>query len=197
MAIYSIMSDDMLDLLSQKQLQVDIAVDIEFDSGTSRVHLRVGDLYLNGFKYAGIGQLGNISAVTEENTVSPTQLTATLSGLDAYLIEKTLNEPCVNRNFTAYLVLLDENEMPVMWDIIFKGFISESYAVVGNKDPAISYKTSNIFEKWSVGLTDRYTDQSHTQRFPGDRFFRYTAQIADRAIYWGGKKDAPPFRFEL
>ncbi|WLY87275.1 hypothetical protein [Vibrio phage vB_VibM_83AMN] len=195
MPIYAPFSDSMITHLQKPNVNVDVAVEIEFDSGTSRVHLREGDLYLNGFLYTGIGTLGNLSTINEENNVNPTQLTATLSGLDNYLLTQTLNEPCVNRGFTAYLVVLDEDEMPSVWDIIFKGFISESYAVTG-KNPAISYKTSNIFEKWSVGLSDRYTDKSHIKKFPGDRFFRYTNQVADRAIYWGGKKDAPSFRYE-
>ncbi len=34
------------------------------------------------------------------------------------------------------------------------------------------------------------------QRKNGDRIFRYVAQMADQAIYWGSKKNAPAFIYK-
>lgn len=60
---------------------------------------------------------------------------------------------------------------------------------------ALQYTVSNIFEDWQRPFPDRYTDESHQAAQPGDRIFRYVAQMAERSIYWGSKKDAPGFTY--
>ncbi|MEQ4986178.1 hypothetical protein ABN080_01680 [Proteus sp. fly-1089] len=48
----------------------------------------------------------------------------------------------------------------------------------------------------ACSLPDRFTDESWSSRRQGDRIFRYVAQMAERAIYWGSKKDAPAFIYK-
>ncbi|MFA1286235.1 hypothetical protein ACDI96_26580, partial [Citrobacter telavivensis] len=131
----------------------------------------------------------------ETNTTSPTQVKMTLSGLDLSLFAKTLNERCVGRNAEIYLVAMDDNGVVQVADLLFKGKVSGTGATAGETN-ALQYTISNIFEDWQRPFPDRYTDESQQASYSGDRIFRYVAQMAERSIFWGNKKDAPGFTYK-
>lgn len=180
------MMNDHLDLL--------IAAELNFDSGVTRVHSGTGNFTIAGHNFIGVGTLGSVSEVKEQNSTSPTQLNLTLGGLDTALIATVLNENCVGKLGSLYIGVLDEDGVLIDYDVLFRGKIRSTTVVAGNKS-AINLTLSNIFEDWSRGKSWRYTDESQRQRNGGDRIFRYVPQMADRSLYWGSKKDAPPFRY--
>ena len=184
----------MITWLSRDRVTAVLAANVQFESGTAYVHSGTGTLVLGGYVYYGMGTLGAIDDVSETNTTSPTQLRMTLSGLDMSLFAKTLNERCVGRPAELYLVAMDDNGVVQVADLIFKGRVSGTGATSGDTN-ALQYTVSNIFEDWQRPFPDRYTDESHQAAQPGDRIFRYVAQMAERSIYWGSKKDAPGFTY--
>ncbi|HGF0771398.1 hypothetical protein AB9B48_18680 [Kluyvera ascorbata] len=192
--LYSPFSDSMVDWLSRDRVTAVIAANIQFESGTVYVHSGTGTLVLDGYVYYGMGRMGAVDDVGETNTTSPTQLKLTLSGLDMSLFATTLNERCVGRQASIYLVALDDDGVVQVADLIFKGKVSGTGATCGDNN-ALQYTISNIFEDWQRPFPDRYTDESHQAAEPGDRIFRYVAQMAERSIYWGSKKDAPGFTY--
>lgn len=192
--LYSPFSDSMVDWLSRDRVTAVIAANIQFESGTVYVHSGTGTLVLDGYVYYGMGRMGAVDDVGETNTTSPTQLKLTLSGLDMSLFATTLNERCVGRQASIYLVALDDDGVVQVADLIFKGKVSGTGATCGDNN-ALQYTISNIFEDWQRPFPDRYTDESHQAAEPSDRIFRYVAQMAERSIYWGSKKDAPGFTY--
>lgn len=193
--IFSPFSDSLLDSMEQPSVTMIIAVAIYFDSGTTRVHSGTGVLSIDGQTFVGVGNLGDVGGVTEENTTSASTMSLTLSGLDMTLVGQTLNENCVGRDVKCYIATMNERGQVTNANVLFEGFISDTAMQAGTTN-AITYTVSNIFEKWSSGIPDRYTDESQQRLHPGDRFFRYVAQMAERSIYWGSKKDAPGFSYE-
>lgn len=192
--LYSPFSDAMVDWLSRDRVTAVIAANIQFDSGTVYVHSGTGTIVLNGFVYYGMGKMGAVDDVGETNSTSPAQLKLTLSGLDLSLFATTLNERCVGRQANIYLVVMDDSGVVRAADMIFQGKVSSTGATAGETN-ALQYTVSNIFEDWQRPFPDRYTDESHQAAQPGDRIFRYVAQMAERSIYWGSKKDAPGFTY--
>ncbi|HBI10099.1 MAG TPA: hypothetical protein DDY57_08100 [Franconibacter pulveris] len=192
--VYSPFSDSMVDYLSRDRVTAVIAAQVQFESGTAYVHSGTGTLVLGGYVYYGVGALGAVDDVQESGTTSPTQLKLALSGLDLSLFAKTLNERCVGREAQIYLVAMDDSGVARVADLIFKGKISSTGATAGETN-ALQYTVSNVFEDWQRPFPDRYTDESHQAAQPGDRLFRYVAQMAERPIYWGSKKDAPGFTY--
>lgn len=172
-----------------------MACSIEFDSGTTRVHTGTGSVVLNGEVYLGLGILGQISAVKEQDTTSPTQVNLTLAGLDTSMLSTFLNENCVGKPVAVYVSCLDGNFNVIDTDLIFKGKIRDTSVLAGSNG-AINCTVSNIFEEWANGKTWRYTDESQRKLNSGDRIFRYVAQMSERSIYWGSKKDAAPFIYK-
>ncbi len=192
--LYSPFSDAMVDWLSRDRVTAVIAANIQFESGTVYVHSGTGTIVLNGFVYYGMGKMGAVDDVGETNSTSPAQLKLTLSGLDLSLFATTLNERCVGRQANIYLVVMDDSGVVRAADMIFQGKVSSTGATAGETN-ALQYTVSNIFEDWQRPFPDRYTDESHQAAQPGDRIFRYVAQMAERSIYWGSKKDAPGFTY--
>ncbi|WOZ75663.1 hypothetical protein [Kosakonia sacchari] len=192
--LYSPFSDAMVDWLSRDRVTAVIAANIQFESGTVYVHSGTGTIVLNGFVYYGMGKMGAVDDVGETNSTSPAQLKLTLSGLDLSLFATTLNERCVGRQANIYLVVMDDSGVVRAADMIFQGKVSSTGATAGETN-ALQYTVSNIFEDWQRPFPDRYTDESHQAAQPGDCIFRYVAQMAERSIYWGSKKDAPGFTY--
>ena len=185
----------MVDWLSRDRVTVAIAANIQFESGTVYVHSGTGTLVLGGYVYYGMGRMGSVDDASETSTTSPTQVKMTLSGLDMTLFATTLNERCVGRNAEIYLVAMDDNGVVQVADLLFKGRVSSTGATAGGTN-ALQYTISNIFEDWQRPFPDRYTDESQQAAYPGDHIFRYVAQMAERSIYWGSKKDAPGFTYK-
>lgn len=171
-----------------------LAAEIKFVSGITRVHTGVGVVVIEGNNYLGIGSLGQIDSVKEQNTTSATQLNLTLTGLDTSLLSTIMNENCVGKPASIFIGVMDDNLNLTSYDVVFRGKIRNTSLLAGSKG-AINVTISNIFEDWSRAKAWRYTDESQQQLNNGDRLFRYVAQMSDRSIYWGSKKDAPPFRY--
>lgn len=192
--LYSPFSDAMVQALERESVIICMACEIDFESGTTRVHSGAGELVLSGYVYLGIGSLGQAGVITEASDISPTQMNLSLSGLDTELLTKALNESCVDRTVRTWLVAIGDDGNPLAIDLIHEGFISTSAAQAGKRN-GISFTVSNVFEKWQEGRSDRFTDESQRALYQDDRFFRYVAQMSERSIYWGSKKDAPPFNY--
>lgn len=142
-----------------------------------------------------MGQFGAIETVSEENTTSPQQLILSLSGFDSSLLGDVMNERSRGRDVRLMMVALNEDGQPILAEVLFAGQISNIGVSVGNQCE-IAVTVSNRFERWSQGLPDRFTDESWQKRHGNDRIFRYVAQMAERAIYWGSKKDSPVFIYK-
>lgn len=169
-----------------------IAARLDLKSGVTRAHTGVGDLVIAGELYQGVGQFGKVEQVKEHNNTSPQQLILSLSGFDSLLIGDVMNERSRGRNVRLMLVAINQEGKPEIAEVIFAGQIS-TIGVTTVEENAVAVTVSNRFERWSMGLPDRFTDASWRKRKSDDRIFRYVAQMAERAIYWGSKKDAPAF----
>lgn len=180
--------------MNAQNVNLVVAIEIAFKSGTTRVHSGTGNLAIGGQNFIGTGMLGKVSPVKEQNSTSATQLNLTLAGLDPSMLSTFLNEDCVMRPVSCYVGVLDDNFQIIDYDVMFRGKIKDT-AVLAGETSAINVTVSNVFEEWAHGKSWRYTDESQRRKNGDDRIFRYVAQMSERSIYWGSKKDAPGFRY--
>ncbi len=191
---YHPFSNDMVKAINEGYYLV-VASRLDLKSGVVRAHTGVGNIIIAGEIYQGVGQFGAIESVGENMTTSPQQLIMKLSGFDSSLIGEVMNERIRGQNAQLMLVALNEEAKPALAEVLFAGQIS-TIGVTTGEENEIAVTVSNRFERWSYGLPDRFTDESWSKRKKGDRIFRYVAQMADRAIYWGSKKNAPAFIYK-
>ncbi|MEX9609606.1 hypothetical protein AB7Y92_05955 [Providencia manganoxydans] len=192
--MYHPLSDGMVKAINDGCYLV-IAAKLDLKSGVTYVHSGTGNLIIAGEVYQGVGQFGSIEPVKEGLTTSPTQLLLSLSGFDSKLVGEVLNERSRGRDVRLMLVAINDDGQPALADIIFAGQIANLGVTTGDEN-AIGLTVSNRFERWSLGLPDRFTDESWSKRHNGDRIFRYVAQMSERSIYWGSKKNAPSFIYK-
>nr|DAF73899.1 MAG TPA: minor tail component [Caudoviricetes sp.] len=193
--LFSPFSDELLSAMEQPNVGLVLAAEINFPSGVTRVHTGTGTVIINGQTFLGVGTLGDVGSVTEENSTSSSTMSMALSGLDMSLVGETLNEEVIGCDVVCYLAVMNDRGVVTGANVLFEGFITDTSLQAGQQN-ALSYVIANVFERWSQGLPDRYTDESQQRLHPGDRFFRYVAQMAERSIFWGSKKDAPGFTYE-
>ncbi|WFF40389.1 hypothetical protein EVC62_02115 [Salinicola endophyticus] len=190
-------SDSVVELLSRPAVMLAFAAELDFESGMVRAHTGTGPLVINGETFDGVGQFGAISAPQEAlDSGSPKSVTLTLSGLDADLIAGTQAERCRGRFGRLLLVAIDDDGSYAA-DILFSGKMdAPQFSYDGNDgENQISVTITDRMADWQREGTERWTDENHRQRHPGDRFFFAVAQLADWPIYWGAKKDAPSFSY--
>lgn len=188
-------SKEVADAMASKHVNMELAAEFFFSSGISRVHTGVGEVLIAGQVYHGLGSLGEVGSITEKNDTSPKRLSLTLSGLDNNLLGISLNEESVNRRVNVYVATFDDSFTEVSYNLLFRGKITSSSVVAGDK-PSINYTLSSVFEDWSKGKPNRFTDESHRRRHgDDDRIFIHVGEMSERSIYWGSKKDAPAFRY--
>ncbi|MFY3772145.1 hypothetical protein AHYW_001768 [Providencia manganoxydans] len=192
--LYHPFSNDMVKAVNEG-FELVVAAKLDLKSGVTRAHTGIGNLVIAGEVYSGVGSFGKIEPISEANSTSPQQLILSLSGFDSLLVAEVMNERSRGRQVSVMLVALDLEGKPALAEVIFAGQISNIGVTIGNENE-VSVTVSNRFERWSQGLPDRFTDESWQKRHVGDRIFRFVAQMAERAIYWGSKKDAPVFLYK-
>ena len=186
--------DKTLVALDQDTVPACLAVEIHYPNGAVRVHSGVGDITVNGYSYKGVGALGGVDPVKQDSKTAPGRLNLSLTGLDGTLLTEVLNTKCQGSIAKVWLVVLDKDEIFVSATLLFSGRVSSQRIKYGKK-AAITVELVDRLADWERGITDRFSDESHQARQPNDHFFRYITQMAEKPIYWGSDKNAPPFRY--
>ncbi|WP_254702172.1 hypothetical protein [Proteus mirabilis] len=190
---YHPFSDAMVNAINEGAYIV-LAARLDLKSGVTCAHTGVGQLIIAGETYLGVGSLGEISQLKENKTTSPPQLQLKLAGFDKSLVGMVMNEQSRGREVRLMMAAIGEEGKPLLAEILFVGQIT-SINVVSGEENAVCVNVSNRFERWSIGYP--IDSLMNLGRQEGkDRIFRYVAQMAERAIYWGSKKDAPAFIYK-
>lgn len=191
------MSQAVTDIIASGPFSALYAVELFFQEDTVRAHTGTGELILDGQVYYGVGELGEISAARESNNASgPMSVELTLNGLDSDMIRESLVLGSRGREGRLMFVVMSESgEMAA--DILFSGRMDAARFNYGGNagDNTITVPLVDRMAEWSRQGTERWTDENHQLRYPGDRFFYAIAQIANWPIYWGAKKDSPAFEY--
>lgn len=165
--------------LISKSVDLYYAVEMFFDGGTMRLWTGVGDKVINGNTYTGTGSLLGISGLEENDDLSAPGVNITLSGLDSAIVSLALQEPYQNRECKIHIGS-DGDTLEV-----FSGFMD----VMSIDDSGDSCSISVSIESRLIILDRksafRYTQETQEARYPGDTFFSYVADLADRQIVWG------------
>lgn len=160
-------------------------------------HTGVGDQIINNEVYLGVGKLGKIDPVREENSTSPSDLTLTLTGLDPTLAAEILNERNNNKKVEIYWCSLNADNRVDSFARIFTGRTISGQYQYDQDNASVLIRVADRLIDWSRKATQRFSDQSHSNdpNSKGDRFCVYIEQASQVPIYWGSKKDGPGFRY--
>ena len=168
-------------------------VEIVWKDGITRVHSAIGEKTFNNQTFLGIGDIGKVSVIKQQNGESPSRLNLTLSSFDDSVRREALAARYVGQPVKLWIAALDEDYQIEASQLIWHGAISDGGVIVGANNK-ITLTVSNRLEDWDKSRADRYTDESHQARHAGDHFFRYVPVMAEYPIYWGSDKASIPLK---
>ena len=169
--------------ITDTQVNIYYAVELNFDSGPLRIWSGTGDRTLEGNTYTGAGYLLSLSELTEVSDMAAQSSTVTLSGLSSEIITYALTEPYQGR--VARVMIIINNEAPVE---VFGGFMDVMTIEDTPEGGTVSLTVESRLVELERTRSFRYTDENHKTRHPNDTFFSYVSSLQDKEILWGRKE---------
>lgn len=178
------MSYEMQTWLRKPSIKPLLLVELDFVSGTVRTSSGAGDAIYQGTVYKGIGQLGTVGQVKQGDKIQPYKLRLTLTGLSQELAATAMTERYQNRLGTIYFAAVDDFCQIVCRDILFAGRMDVMNVHLGRQSQ-IQLDLNSRGVDWKNPRNARYTDADQQARFPGDKFFEFVSQMAEKELHWG------------
>jgi hypothetical protein len=162
-------------------------VKLDYASGTVRAWSGVGGISWDSQTWSGVGELGSISAMTEQTGVVATGATVGLSGVDATLLGKALDENYQGRDARIWLAFFDTDDLSLLDDpvLLFGGVMDTSDVDRQGGSGSITVNMESYLRVLERSRNRRRTHQDQQLRFSGDKGLEYVAAIQDVPINWG------------
>ncbi len=169
-----------------------LACELEFSTGTLRFWNGYGDLVMtaggSSNTFTGLGDLMNVSAISESDQVEAVGAQLSLTGIKSSLISAALSANYTNRNASIFLGLFDTNKA-VIADVytLFKGKMDIMKIDEGPETATISLNLENRLIVLDRAKERRYTHEDQQLSFAGDLGFEFVPDLQDKEIIWGKK----------
>lgn len=195
--------------LADAHVRIITLAELEFGSGTVRVHNGLGEYTYNSQTWLGLGDLAQISAVEEGASISPYGVTLTVSSINATLAEQALEEEYYQRPVKLYLGVLDENDDFVQESTpantknpieIWTGYIDQMTITAGAQGgDAIKIQCESELARFGRSRNLMFTNAWQQSRYTDDKFFNLVHLIDGVKLRWkqsgtfvgGGSIDQP------
>lgn len=163
-----------------------VMVDLDFSSGPVRVNSTDIDITYNGGAYLGVGQLGDISNISETSELQAAQVQMQLTGIPNDRIDQAINEHYQGRLVTIYIGILDTNYELTFVQIIWRGRMDTMNVEIGST-ATISLIAENRLVDWDRPRIRRYNSEDQHIKYPTDKGFEFVETMADLELKWGQK----------
>ena len=188
-------SDSFVTALLEDDSIIGQAVELILPNEVIRIHTGVGELVIEGNTYLGVGQLGRVAAIESASDDKPVTVDVSLSGIPGNLLSDALGTRIRGSSARVLIFVQDESgNIKAAADSVV-GLVTEYNVEIGD-DNTIQVGISDEFALYEHALNNYWSEQSQLALHPGDHICRFTAQMADREVYWGAKEDAPGFVYE-
>jgi hypothetical protein len=161
-----------------------------FDSGETPNELNlwsgVGDLTYDSETYTGVGDLLNISAVTETSDMQASGINVTLTGVKSSLVVIAKDHEYQGRAITVMLGAFDASgDLVADPTVIFAGFMDTMTIAESGETSTISIACENKLIAFERAKVRRYTAEDQKIDHPTDKGFEFVTAIVQKEIIWG------------
>ena len=161
-----------------------------FDSGETPNELNlwsgVGDLTYDSETYTGVGDLLNISAVTETSDMQASGINVTLTGVKSSLVVIAKDHEYQGRAITVMLGAFDASgDLVADPTVIFAGFMDTMTIAESGETSTISISCENKLIAFERAKVRRYTAEDQKIDHPTDKGFEFVTAIVQKEIIWG------------
>ena len=157
---------------------------LAFDSETLALTNAPFDVTWGGTTYVGVGHFGGIEAVEEGVELQAYRVRLTLNGIPTALVSVALGQHYQGRQANLSLGFLDDGHR-LLDDpfTLFRGRMDTMTIALGETASIVLTVESRLAD-WERPRVRRYNNADQQQRHPGDRFFEFAEQTAERNIVW-------------
>jgi hypothetical protein len=161
-----------------------------FDSGETPNELNlwsgVGNLSYGGETYTGVGDLLNISAVTETSDMQASGINVTLTGVKSSLVVIAKDHEYQGRAITVMLGAFDASgDLVADPTVIFAGFMDTMTIAESGETSTISIACENKLIAFERSKIRRYTAEDQKIDHPTDKGFEFVTATVQKEIIWG------------
>lgn len=172
----------------QPQVSLALAAEFEFQSGPLRIWTGNGSISYGGKTFEGGGDMVAVEPVVESTALAANGLAFSLNGVPSSLVSRALADKYRGRPCRLWLWFMDSTHATVQHQVqIFAGRMDTMPISRGPQNATISLTAENRLIDLKRARTSRWTDAEQKRRLSTDRFFEYTANIAERVLNWGGQ----------
>ncbi len=171
-------NSSLVSVLTSDAVELFVAVELFFDTGTLRLWSGTGDKVLNGNTYTGTGSLLSVSGIEESDGMNAAGANITLNGVDSSIVSIAIQEPYQNRDCK---ILIGSGNTAFE---VFSGFM-DTMTIEDTGDTCqinISVESRLIILDRKVPL--RYTQETQDNLYPGDTFFSTVTSLQDKKVSW-------------
>lgn len=170
------------DALDDEVIRPFFAVDLDLDDGPVYIWSGYGDLDIGAKTYLGVGNLLNISSVTETTEMDAKGATLTLSGIPSSFLSLALQQPYQGRECRIYFGVANS---AVNYVEVFSGELDQMNIQEDVESAVISVTAENVLIRLERPVVRRFTNEDQKSRFPNDRGLEFVAGLQDKDILWG------------
>jgi hypothetical protein len=181
-------SDEFIEKMTANGAIIGYAAEFNFPSGTMRNHTGVGEVFIDGVTYYGLGEMGSVGTVENVSDANPASVDLTLVGIPSQVFSAVLQSNIRGSNVEVMKVVYSSNGMVLAAEPIVIGQVVD-YNWTLEQTGTITISVADEFNLYERPLQKYYTQASWKKDHPGDNFWQYVAKLASKTVYWGNKQD--------
>ncbi len=164
-----------------------LIAEIQTATGWLRLWNGLGDLTFQSNIFSGVGQLAGVSAPEETTDLKSTGLVFSMTGIQASLLEQSVNAVRQNLPARLWLGFLDMGSGALIADpvFLFEGTCGVPSTEETGETCTISLSAENIMASLKRAREIRYTPEDQANRDDGDKGFDQVAGNQDKSVVWG------------
>ena len=138
----------------------------------------------DGATYLGAGELGQVDA-TDESADQSRPLRFTINGLPSSNVSLVLQEPVQGREVNLYVAIFDPNTYQVLDACLeWQGLIDTMSITEDGEKATVTVSAESAGLDLLRAVPVRYTDTDQQRLYPGDLFFQFVTDQAEKTIVW-------------
>ncbi len=160
-------------------------VEIQFGGGTVRVTDAPYNITWSGNEFTGLGHLGQIEPIRESAEAEATGLRFTLAGPVSAYLSLALQEPLQGDPVLVYVAFFDANHQIIADPVLEWSGRADTMSVSDSADQStITLTAESRFADFARARERRFSDADQQAAYPGDKFFEFLPQMAEKTIIW-------------
>ena len=157
-----------------------------FPTGTLYLHTDLGTITTLGNDWLGVGDLGAISNIRQDDEGKPNKVEAVMSAIDSNILDQAINQNFFEREAIIYLSARNVVTGALVQDPveIERTRMDSIDAITGGADALVKLIMESEMIDFSQSLDLYYSDNQLQTDYSGDLLFQYLPMLKDAIIKW-------------